>query len=586
MSPFPAVFARREYLIMAFVFLTLWAILLVVSGSAFSGFHLADDHEILTIHDDLLTHPPTKVFVKWFWHDFDVMHRFRPFYFVQRILLTKLFGTNFTVWLFYTGILAVGTTFLLYYGSRLSGFSFRESFLFAMLVLLGPQAVVWWSLGPNENIAMLFLATSWVCMLLALRKPRYDAVFRCVMVISAILSALSKESFLLMLPALIFLMVWIYHTRKEVSWRKAYILNLPAILILASFMFFVFLILVQNVGFEGYGHGGGIDHLNFFVLFKTAVNITLSFSTIGIGLIILSCAFLFFFDDFKPKYIFDAAPSLVLFGLIVVPQLMIYARCGIFGRYVLPLILGYAGLLMCFLRFLRKDEHRLCFKGRRIYGFFAVMASGIVLLGYLLHIGGSLKSAHFLRFGPLSVIIAVIGTAILAGLFFLVAHVVQRKKQGFSLYQFGLLLAALLVIFKYALSFAGASAYAQHGRDIQAFFSNIDEHTNDNDSIIIVIDHRDFRSEASYSIREFLRLISGRTHVSFVVTPGPEGSCPPYHDDGILPGMTSCVIVFNDLENDFLQCPPAWFKRADFERIQNGIFISFFPMRPKEAAAP
>jgi len=602
---FSAVFTRREHLFIPLLFLLLWIVILAGSGSLFSGYHLADDHEILTIQDDLLTHPVNEVIMKWFRHDFGLMHRFRPFYLVYRIFLTKWLGTNFTAWLFYTGIMAIGTTCLLYYGGRLTFFSSSESALFALLTLLGPQAVIWWSLGPNESIAMLLLSASWVCMLLGMRRHGSRPYFLSVSVLLAVLSALSKESFVLLFPALIFLLVWTCQAQTKMTWPRAWASNLPIVLVLAVLMLLIFLAIGRSVGFGGYGHhGGGIGHFDLFLLLQKALIVTFSFSTIGMGLIFLPCVFLLIIFVLKncewkdvKGLLGGAVPPAILFGLIVFPQFLIYSRCGIYGRYILPLMLGYTGLLIALLRFLKKNELRLCFTVKEWIGYLFAALAGLGLLGYVFR--GRILSflserSDFLAaqevFLPppskaLMLTIAAAGTVI-AGIFLLTSGAAWQNKRCISLYRFGLWLTVLLLFYKAFLSFAGAWSFAQHGRDTQVFFAILEKNTGPQDNIVLVVDPDILKREASDSIQEFARLKLNRPHTSFVVAPAGAQGCSVVPMKEMQPGPVSCVAIFSSLENGFLLCPPDWFQKSDYQRAQNGIFVTYFRLKRSERDMP
>jgi hypothetical protein len=110
--------------------------------------------------------------------------------------------------------------------------------------------------------------------------------------------------------------------------------------------------------------------------------------------------------------------------------------------------------------------------------------------------------------------------------------------------------------------------------------------TEQKEFIIFAIDHKNLKSEAAYSIKEYLRLKGGRDHVSFFVAPLFSGTCLP-HDDGKASfDAPPCVVIFSDLEDDFLRCPPAWFSKKNYERVQNGVFISYFLKKPNEIPTP
>src|ERR1044072_2486364 len=72
----------------------------LVTGTLRSGFHLTDDKEAIVMANDLKTASLIDVSEKWINQDLQI--RLRPFYFFHRVLQTKLFGTNYYYWSWYT----------------------------------------------------------------------------------------------------------------------------------------------------------------------------------------------------------------------------------------------------------------------------------------------------------------------------------------------------------------------------------------------------------------------------------------------------------------------------------------------------
>ena len=155
---------KYTYSFVFIFFFLFWFSILVGSGSLFSGYHAADDQEIFEIHNDLLSSNNDIVKVTKKWITNDISTRFKPLFYPYRVLKTWFFGTNFTLWLTYKGLLAVITSFCLFLFVHKIGFSLLESILFPLLSLLGAQAVVWWSSGINESLSMFLLSLSLVFM--------------------------------------------------------------------------------------------------------------------------------------------------------------------------------------------------------------------------------------------------------------------------------------------------------------------------------------------------------------------------------------------------------------------------------------
>ena len=107
---------KSKLILVFFAFLIFWFLFLILSGSLFSGYQLVDDHEILTIHNQLVSSSNNVLLVSKniITSDLEATGRFRPFYYIHRILETRFFGTNFLLWHVYTGLLTVLTSFFFF----------------------------------------------------------------------------------------------------------------------------------------------------------------------------------------------------------------------------------------------------------------------------------------------------------------------------------------------------------------------------------------------------------------------------------------------------------------------------------------
>ena len=171
-------------------------------------FELQDDHRIIAP----LIHPHDGALASWLASirtDFDVVGRFRPVNQVFDVIGPLLLGPNPRVWHGLSLVLALAVTVLLFDAARVALASAPAAFVFAILTLLAPDpgpTAAWYRLGPKEAWGMLFLAAALVVMVR--RGPDWLAFAL------AALCALSKEPFVLLVPALFG--VHVYFSRRNV----------------------------------------------------------------------------------------------------------------------------------------------------------------------------------------------------------------------------------------------------------------------------------------------------------------------------------------------------------------------------------
>jgi hypothetical protein len=197
------------------LFFLLWFGILTLTGTMFSGFHFTDDYDVLRIDKDISNTTIAREARIFFKDIFKSKLRFRPFYMLQRRLTTALLGNNFFAWSLYFGFLAVFTSFFLYLFMRKTGFSVTESVLFPCLTLLGEQAAVWWKLGANETPGMLMLSAAMLFMALSLYSNRKKSLYNFLFVLFAVIASWCKESFILMIPALVSWKIWLTYQKGE-----------------------------------------------------------------------------------------------------------------------------------------------------------------------------------------------------------------------------------------------------------------------------------------------------------------------------------------------------------------------------------
>jgi len=356
-SSYISFFKKYNYPSVFLFILIFWFLIFITSGSLFSGYHFTDDHEIAHINYNFTDENLGIFEVSSQWIHKDLLTgRFRPFYYIHRILQTRLLGINFAWWSLYTGMLGVFTTFFLFMFGRLLNFLIIEALLFSFLITLGAQSAVWWQLGPAETIGTFLLAGALVFAALSERANKYKNIYEGLFIFFALIMSLSKESFILMIPAIASIKVWMSHQMRTLSWheslnRNSLSLSFLGIFFLTELLFVKFYIgLNPDIGYAG------VDGFNI----SSIINATQSLSQAGYWWLIL-ISLISIRLTIKPPYAQSLPPILntlyfpvILLLLVAIPQILLYAKSGIVQRYILPGIFGYAFFIITLYNYLNK----------------------------------------------------------------------------------------------------------------------------------------------------------------------------------------------------------------------------------------
>ncbi len=193
--------------------------LAVFSPAARARLDLTDDHEILRfasprpVHPDLTDHfePVDSVWDIAFTRDI-AQGRFRPVYYLFRFGEIALMKTSSAAWHSTHLGLGILTCFFLYVaGRRLRLSRLAAALLAAWVTLQAGATEIWVRLGPSETQAMLFFSVALLAIAVAPGRRtsrRWDAVA----LASMALMGWSKETFVLVIPALLL-------TRLALEWR-------------------------------------------------------------------------------------------------------------------------------------------------------------------------------------------------------------------------------------------------------------------------------------------------------------------------------------------------------------------------------
>lgn len=357
--------SRRTYLVVFISITVFWFLFLGISQTLWSGFHFTDDHEIIEFHHQVASLQTTLLgaIVQQIQHDIWDFGRFRPFYYVYRLVQIEIFGTHWLILSIYNGFLAVFTTFLFFTFGIFSQLSIVESLVFTIITVLGGQSAVWWQLAPAETIATLLLILSLNLLILSIKKNQI--IFKVFYWVLFVLTTLCKESFLLLIPAILLLEFSFYLKFHQLSVRRTIIKTLPSLFLL-TFVGLAEIIFIKFFIDTDFGYAGLIFDLPSLLKTWKSYGYVSSIAILY-GLLILSRVN-------QPKeensYIFITITIVsILFCLIVFPQAILYSKSGLRNHYFLPGIIGYALLITTLLHTIRIRSQLLGYLVLALIGF-------------------------------------------------------------------------------------------------------------------------------------------------------------------------------------------------------------------------
>lgn len=339
-----------------FILALLFAIITIVgilglTGTVFSGWHFVDDHETVRIaKEHLLNGATIRDHIKQFLiSDFSL--RWRPLYWLIRILMAHLLGMNCAVYNILLAIMGVATYLSLYYLSRYLGTDIIYSHIFSLLVLQGRQFEVWFRISNQENLGLFLIAVS-IMLIIAQRKDsRYNALkYNLIIGASVFLAAFIKESFLILIPGIILFRFGLeYLNREGKNMWQILCQHLGMYLLTgAAFLFSLYMILNHvgtSMSYVGIDEGTSIQKLlhDIWEMRNGALQIYIYLAVICLIILIVACT-----KNYK-KVEWSIWIPVVLFGTyIMAVEVILYAKSDMWDRYMLPFIVGFSLVIICF----------------------------------------------------------------------------------------------------------------------------------------------------------------------------------------------------------------------------------------------
>ena len=134
--------------------------LLMVAGTLIqaetitSGYHFLDDHELLRIEYSLEMDKVPLGELVLAWMKNDLWWRFRPLYWVERVVGTAIMGSDMFYWNCYKAVMGVLTFHLLYMAARYLKAKWYTGVLFAGIIMMGAQFTPWYRSANQENTGL------------------------------------------------------------------------------------------------------------------------------------------------------------------------------------------------------------------------------------------------------------------------------------------------------------------------------------------------------------------------------------------------------------------------------------------------
>jgi len=349
----------------AWAALTILIVVLTYVWQLRTPLELQDDHRIIA--PVITPHPHGVLGAWWVWVDtvhLDVVDagRFRPVSQVFDAVGPLALGPDPLVWHIVLLAIAATVTLLLYYAGSTLWMSPAAGVVFALVTMLAPDpgpTTAWYRLGPKEGWEMVLLAGALAVMVFQAGKD--DRRLEWSSFVLVMLAAYSKEPFVLLVPALFGVRVWLEaRARQDGIGRTARRLWRVALAYAGVFAFGIagILYVVRSAGTRSYGAQSlKLSLAEIGRIFLSDVFRAPSLAIWFVPPILAALVLLRRGEIRRPDLL-----GVVLFLAWVVPQYAIYAtRGGFWDHYWLPCVVAFAAADAAAITFLIREPRSLAF---------------------------------------------------------------------------------------------------------------------------------------------------------------------------------------------------------------------------------
>jgi hypothetical protein len=346
-----------------------WFLLFHFTGLFTSAFHLIDEHILMEIHVDLTAADAElgTVIRKWVVMDFNE-RRFRPLYYISRVLRSELFGLSWPAWSLYNAFLAASTSAALFlFGKRL-GFTTLSSLCLAALSTLGRPSSTWWWLGTPEAEANFLVALALLCVARAVTQDNSRTRNGLAAIVLSLLASLTKEGMILYLPAIAAIRVWLPCWLYGRTLKSALLEAWPFIVALGFIAAIEILCLLLTVGTSGTGYAsvdaGTFDPGRIRSSLQDLAPVAAIRILVAATAIALLARVLYRQANTERAFV-PLMLGWLVFLIGALPQVLLYSKSGWVDHYFNPIAISCALLLVLSVEYLRRIN-------RWIYLVFAV----------------------------------------------------------------------------------------------------------------------------------------------------------------------------------------------------------------------
>jgi len=302
-------------------------------------FYIIEDHLIVTGCSWGISDWATRIAV-----DINVYQRFRPAYWLYLAAGGVLFGTNPLLWHAATILWGVLTCYLFYVALRKIGADAISSLVFVLLLVVsGNQNWIWINLIPQETIGMLLTAIAVWAIVLASQRAR-AARWDVLALIAMALAGLAKESFVILIPALL-LLRWVCQKRfSKQSWQQA-LRRLRVPLTAGALVFMIELaplvtILLSKSGGDSKTYSLSVSGFDPRLWLQIVLTLGLYKQLLLAASVLLWVTLWFSRRSTRPYLLV----SIGILAAWLIPQVVLYGN-GLNERYLFPAIVSVAGLI-------------------------------------------------------------------------------------------------------------------------------------------------------------------------------------------------------------------------------------------------
>jgi hypothetical protein len=332
-------------------------------GAVKAGWQFEEDYELIEIRQAL---DSGRGMIGTAVHYAAEVERRARIYYLPRVLQAAAFGDRIEGYRWSFVLLGMTAMFLFFGAMRLWRLGRIEALLLTLLMFAGPPMTVWWRMGTTENLGMFFLSAALYAGFRSSGSAARSGSWKALYVLCAACASLSKESFLVILPAMVWVQLWHEAEQTGGSIRSAAARNLAVIAVLAA------LAAVQLgliLGWTGSVIGGyvGVEGLSAAKLLRAGKDWVAGgypwLLAALMGLMLIDRVYISMSRSVSgpvPGLVSRSGwpQALVSVALIITPLLILFQKTGMGHYYVLPAKLAHVILLITALRLVAMSRTR------------------------------------------------------------------------------------------------------------------------------------------------------------------------------------------------------------------------------------